>query len=530
MRGLALAGCLLSIGCAQAGFPDVMDARELPAPLGAPRITRIRDAGLARLPESGPWQGASDGVASPGELLLIEGDNFGRLPTVSIGGRATELVARTTGGGILARVPTGVPAGDVPIVVAQPKGRAEKLFPLRRLAVVVHDGELYFLRVDKEGAQPLGKPLPVAESFAVRICGGGGVAYALAPHRLTVIDLGAAVTPRVVMQRALAHRAAFVSCASDAPVAALVGESKLTMIKAGDPRTPALFAPSELPHEAHHAHAAELSPDGKLLTLLTAHNHLVVLDVESPPTIKLITDVDLMPEQKLSLTRDLAFSGDGETLWVVSGDNAASLPAIVPTRISAVRIVAKPDEAPTPPPVAPGTKPIKGARLITLWRTVSLPGAAAPLKLAVARGQPLASGSTISMPPEKAAVFLTSVGDALFKLGDVQLETLAGGATALKLWSGPPPGIMVQADINGGGGPMFTTQELMSALDVTPDAQWVVATAARLLPAGVGVSVDFGVVVSRVFGARTPRFVPLGGLNVGEMKPPFAVGDVRIQP
>jgi hypothetical protein len=166
-----------------------------------------------------------------------------------------------------------------------------------------------------------------------------------------------------------------------------------------------------------------------------------------------------------------------------------------------------------------------------LWRTLSLPGAGAPLHVAVARGQPLASGTTIRMPPEKAAVFVTTVSDAMFKLGEPALDTPAGAQAAPRLWQGPPPGIMVDADINGGGGPMFTTVELMSSVDLTPDAQRILATAGKLSPASSGgVVLELGVVSSEVFGPRTPRFVPLGLLKAAEFKPPFDFGEVRIQP
>src|SRR5438270_6364530 len=75
-------------GCAGAGFPDVIEAREVPSSLGAPSIDHVRDAGSARVPIAGPWKGEPDGVAVPGELVLIEGSNFGKQPTVQIRGRA----------------------------------------------------------------------------------------------------------------------------------------------------------------------------------------------------------------------------------------------------------------------------------------------------------------------------------------------------------------------------------------------------------------------------------------------------------
>jgi hypothetical protein len=279
----------------------------------------------------------------------------------------------------------------------------------------------------------------------------------------------------------------------------------------------------DLPMGAKGPRAIELSPDGKLLAMLIAEgNRLVAIDVSSPPSANVVTAIDLLPDQKLPLVRDLAFASDGETLWIVSGDNDKSLPALQPTRLTAVRIL---------PPEKPDAK--KGQRVVSLWRTQSVPGAAAPLRVSVARGQPVASGTTIRMPPEKAAVFVTALNDAIFKLADVAIETPAGAKSAAKLWHPPQPGMVVRGDINGGGGPLFTTVELLSAIDLTPDAQLVVATAARVspVPATGGVVLDFGVTYAPIWGATiAPVFVSLGKLDAKELKPPFLIGDVRIQP
>src|SRR5579862_4155948 len=78
--------CLTFLGCAGSGFPDVIDPAHVGSSFGGPSIDRVRDVGAPRLPIAGPWRGESDGVACPGELLLIEGSGFGRQPTVSIGG------------------------------------------------------------------------------------------------------------------------------------------------------------------------------------------------------------------------------------------------------------------------------------------------------------------------------------------------------------------------------------------------------------------------------------------------------------
>jgi hypothetical protein len=522
---IAIPLVLAAAGCKTTGFPDVVDATQLPTSFGPPTITRIRDAGSATIPESGRWSGESDGIAVPGELIIIEGENFGRLPTVSIGGRATTIIARTDGGGIIARVPTGVPVGDVPISVSQPKGRAQRSFALRRFAVVVHDGQLYTLTVDRDAALPVGKPLPVAGARSVRISSDGSVAYVLATRpdgdQLVVVDLAAANGPRVGVERKLAHHGALLAAALDVSLMAVVGDGQVTLVQTHNPRLPRLYEPMDLPMGAKGPRAIELSPDGRLLALLVAEgNRLLAVDVSAPPTLNVVTAIDLLPDVKLSLVRDLAFTSDGGTLWIVSGDNRESLPALQPTRLTAVRILVKPD----------GTAENK-EHLVSLWRTLSVPGAAAPIHLAIAHGQPTASGTTIRLPPEKAAVFVSSLSNALFKLAEIDLTTASGAKAAQKLWRPPQPGIMVRADVNGGGGPMFTTPELMSSIDLTPDAQLVVATAARVTPAQTGATVDFGVVYAPIFRAQqTPVFVPLGSILPRALKPPFLLGEVRIQP
>ncbi|MCU1277861.1 MAG: hypothetical protein JWM53_1407 [bacterium] len=535
---------LLAAGCVTTGVPDVIDARDVSTTFGPPSISRIRDAGAVHLPQAGAWKAEPDGVASPGELLVIEGDNFGRLPTVSIGGRATTIVARTGGGGIVARVPTGVPVGNVAIVVSQPKGRAQKTFPIRRFAVVAHAGLVHFLRVDKDHAEVVGKPLELPGARLVRISADGAAAYVVSGRsdgdHLVAIDLCAPGGPRVAGEKKLAHHGALLTAAMDAPIAAVVGDGEITIVSTRDARMPALFEPIDLPMGAKAPRAIELAPDGKMLALLVSDgNRLVVIDVSAPPASSVVTAVDLLPDQKLPLVRDLAFSSDGETLWIVSGDNDKSLPALQPTRLTAVRILPQGEaSAVSHQPSAPSATPTpadakKNERLVSVWRTQSVPGAAAPLRLAVARGQPLASGTTIRMPPDKAAVFLTSLNDAIFKLADVALDTPAGAKAVAKLWHPPQPGIVVRADINGGGGPLFATAEIGSALDLTPDAQLLVATAARVtpVPATNSVALDFGVTFAPIWGTTiTPVFVPLEKLDPKELKPPFLLGDLRIQP
>jgi hypothetical protein len=223
---------------------------------------------------------------------------------------------------------------------------------------------------------------------------------------------------------------------------------------------------------------------------------------------------------------------------VVSGSSAQTLPTVQPTRLTAVRLVgaAADGGAPAVPPAVSGTHPSQAQlapspRVLSVFRTQSVPGAAAPLRIAVARGQLLATGTTISIPPEKAAVFVSAIHDGLLKLGDIDVTKPAGAKAALDLWKMPKPGMLVRADITGGGGPLASTAEILSAIDVTPDARLLVAAAVHVAAGEAGaLKLDFGVVSCQALANPTPTFIPLGPAAAADLKPPFATTELRVQP
>ena len=49
-------------------------------------------------------------------------------------------------------------------------------------------------------------------------------------------------------------------------------------------------------------------------------------------------------------------------------------------------------------------------------------------------------------------------------------------------------------------------------------------------PATSSVALDFGVTIAPIWGSPTPVFLPLGTVSPSELKPPFQLGDLRIQP
>jgi len=519
-------------GCGGAGWPDIMDVRFASATLGAPKITRVRDMGQPQLPLQGPYKVTdSDGVGVIGELILIEGDDLGKQPTVHIGGRAAEISRRTEGDGIIVRIPTGTPVGPQAIEVTTAKGRSKVDYPIRRYALVTlgERDKVHVLTVTRQAAEPAGGPLAIENGRLVRYSVDGSTAYVasgtgLGPAHLSVIDMTAAGGPKLAARRELPGRVVVAFAASEgAPLMAVVGEEEVSFFDVRDPLQPARFPVFKLPDVINRGRviAAELDPDGLLFALLLADgNRLAAYDVRRPQEPQVITTVDLMPDARVPLVRDMRFSIDGETLWIVSGDNLLSLPnGPQATRLTAVKLLPNPQGS--------------GPRLLSVWRTLPIQGATAPLALTVARGQMVASGTTIRLPPERAAVFITGVQPALFKLDGLALAREADEKKAAALWrQSVQPGMLVRVDVNGGGGPLFATASLLTGVDLTPDSQLILASACRVDIDQAGrLSVEAGVAYTGLW-ARTfsPTFVPLTKLSTELLRPPFRLGEVRIQP
>lgn len=497
-----LAVCALSAGCG-GGWPNVVDTRSLFGG-GSPSIARVRDVGTREPPESGPMKGEPDGVAAPGELLLIEGSGFGKQPTVTVAGRAAEVVARTAGGGIVVRVPIAVAPGSQPVQVSVGEVHSRVDFPIRRLAVVLHEGALHLLALDGAGAKRIAT-LPMPGARAVRLSADGACAYVLAgAQKLAVVDLAAPGGPKVVMERQLDVRARTLVASDRAPLIYAVGEGEVQGFNTLHPRTPARYDRAELPPEAKGAKLVELDPEGKRLALAVPEgNRLVLVDLAAHTEAKLIAELKLLPEARVPLVVDLRFAPDGETLWVLSGDNAASLAAgVQPTRVTAVRIEGEPPQ-------------------VSLWRTAPIAGAGAPLQLLVPRQKPLAAGTTIRMPPEKSAIYFTSAPSALWSAGDAQ--------AVASQFAGHSPGALDQADMGPGAGAhghLVETTELLGPIDADAGGSVAVAAAGRVTPGGR----EYGFAVLKPEAGAKVQFTALGPAATADFQPPFKLGEVRVQP
>jgi hypothetical protein len=525
MHRLLIALVCASVGtlaaCTETGLPPVIDARDVAAKTGAPAMRRVTDAGTAIVPRQGSIEAVSDGVASPGELLVIEGSGFGRLPTVHVGGRAAEVLARVRGDGIVVRVPAGVPAGPIKIEVATTEGRAELPFVMRRLGVVLAEDKLRFVAVGADAVAAVQGELALPRARQVRVDSTGGAAIVLSDadsgSHVVVVDLGRA-KPDILGSVAIVHRGQAIAAAANAPRIVVIGDGKLTVIDTTSLRRPVLYEPAPLPKQVHGVRRAELSPDGHELAILVDEgNRVVLLDVQNPAAPRFLSSVDVLPGERASLVHELAFSPNGQTLWVISGANSETFPQVIPTRVTALRLVSdafanEPNEA------AAGAQTT--LHDLAVWKTQVVSGAGAPLSMVVGR-PPDAGGSAIRTAPESATVYIAAAKSALFELragpiDDARLHHLFGAGGA---------GMVARGELGSAGGPVATTAEMLGAITIPAGGERALALALRVDPI-----VEIGVMSVPLDGRPGAVFTPLAPFAPRDVHPPFAIGDLAVQP
>jgi hypothetical protein len=503
-RPWAWAGLAFVAGCA-AGWPEVEDARWLGAG-GSPHIKRIRDLGTRRPPGAGALVGESDGVAAVGELLLIEGSGFGKQPTVTIDGQASEVLARTAGGGIVARVPGGVAPGSRPVVVTVGDSQGAASFPLRRLAVALHQGVVHVVELRADGPPVAVGALPVAGARTIAVSSDGACAYALGDGKLHIIDLGAPGGPTLIGTREVAVAAFALLAAERAPLLFAVGEDALQVFDTQDPRSPARYDRVALPEATRGARRAALDPDGRQLALLVPEgNRLALVDTAQRSRASLLGELPLMPEARAPLAVDLRFAEDGQVLYVLAGDSRESLAiGTQPTRVLVVRS--------------------DGDEGLRVWRTVTPAISEAPLRLGAPRGRPTASGASIHQG--HAGVLLTSIDRAL----------LAGGEAAVG--AGVLDGVALAPALapRGPASPLFG-----DALPVFDYARRTPSgfeyglgilrfESAPASAAGGEQGAHLFVVATHYAAAALTYTLALAPATAADVTPPFAVGGLAVQP
>jgi hypothetical protein len=425
-------------------------------------IKKIIDLGGIDVPMTGVLKLSQniDGQAAIGELVYIGGDNFGRKPTVKIGGRPVSILGRTVNEGLLLRVPGGTPGGEQPVVVTNAAGSAEKPFPVKRLALLVtpKPGSVAWVSVSDEGPKAAGF-MDVVGAHRVRLSADGRAAYVLGSPgaQLTIFDLTAVKEPQPVNRAGFgpAHPG-FLVAASTAQVLALVMDDSVVMFDITSPLRPVRKPPAALPALLTSAKVrrVEMSPDGKLLGFLAAdRNQLFIVDVARLVAVDekdkakaaeasnkaVVATLAIEPDVRVPVLVDLAFSPEGETLWVVSGDNPASAAlGAQPTKVYAVRVRTEKD----------------GAVKVELARTVTIPNTSQPVRVATSRSQPLASGASVRLPSEKATVFVTAA-----------LNDAKGARTVV---------LKVGADDASSEVLAVAGKDRVGGVDVTPEDKWLV--------------------------------------------------------
>ena len=354
----------------------VTDPGDLSEAGSAPEIEAVAELGggdVVLTGEIGPATG--DGVAVIGEALWVRGQSFGRLPTVTIAGRPAAVLARTTDGGLVVRVPPTAPAGAQSLTVTNDRGRADFPLAVRRLVVTLppSGGRLALVDLAAEGPTAAGEVLTTGR--LLRVGSDGRAAYVLDPRtaQLTVIELPAQGGPRAVFNLELGPRAgadpviAFAA-AAQAQALMLMRSRDLLLLDTTSALHPTRGQPRPLPAAVQKGGVttAALSPDARLVAVaLEEGNRVALLDLQHRGVASMCAELALAPEARVPVLVDVAFAPDGRTLWVVLGDTPKSRAVgPQPTEIVAVRL---------DPATVPGGPPV-----MTIARRVRIDDAEAP--------------------------------------------------------------------------------------------------------------------------------------------------------
>lgn len=500
--GLPGAGALALLACAGPATQIVENSRELSEASGVPRITAIRDLGGRDVPLNGDLRPApGDGVAVIGEVLWILGKGFGRQPTVDVAGRPAPVLSRTSDGGILVRVPPGTPAGPQSVGVSQEHGRVEHALEVRRYAAVIGGqgagGTVAWMAVGPDGPDVARADATTAVPLAraVRFSADGRAAYVLAGSGLiAIVEVPAAGGPRLVDTLDVGAGATELHATPHAHRLVVWRARDVVSIDTSRPLRPAMAPPRALPASVLQAgvRRAALSPDGRFLAVAVAErNRVVLLHVDRLDASRagIAADLALAPDVRAAVLVDVAFSPDGDTLWVTSGENADSKPlGPQPTRVYAVRVRRESRDA------QDGVK-------LELARTVTLDEAAPPVALLTGRSLPTASGAAIRLPPEQATVYLATASSG----GVRRAGLLAVGAEdrASELFA-----------VDG--------EATVAAADTEPNGRWLLGSVRRR---GPGEAMGLSLATIRVDGRPgAPRTHDLGRTAAGTPT------DLRIQP
>jgi hypothetical protein len=465
-----------------------------------PNVSSIDDLGGGDVPLQGRLTlEPSDGVAVIGETLWIHGTAFGRQPAVTVGGRPAAVLARTRDGGILTRVPTLVAVGPQPVIVSNETGRGETTVTVRRYAAVLRGdgGELAWAELQPDGPVAAGvTPVPGRRLLAMSPDGRAAYVAETGRSAIDIVDVAANGGPKIVTRLELGKQPIVaLAAASRAWTVAIVRARDVELLDVTSPLHPARSTPRAFPPDVADARiaAADLSPDGRRLALASEEgNRIALLDVAAQGRAGVAASLAVLPDVRESVISDVAFSPGGDTLWVATGDTPRSRAAgPQPTQVFAARLEAG----------------AGGQSSLTVARALTLNDAQAPDRLSTGRTIPLASGSSIRLPPERVPVFLA---------GQTRAPADDAGAAA--------KGVVFRVGAEDAASSMLVESGRFGHPDLSPDGRWLLT----------GLVAPDGAV--RLFAARAdgrpgePRSIPVLGPSAAPAGRPHGLPTVRVQP
>jgi hypothetical protein len=486
-------------GCGGGSGPrEIVSRDQLPRGAEGPKIARVTDLGDIRaLPRRGVMpRPDSDDRFSLGELVLIEGQNFGQLPAVRIGGEAVRILARTSDEGVVCRIPPGIDSGTVDVVVSHEGGRDATSIGVERNAVMVDrtNGRVYFVALGRGSEAEVRGRFPIPGAFDARISSDGRAAYVITnpsgadeTAAVHVVSLTAGGGPQ--QQRALHLQMSQVvafGVAERAPLGVVVGRGQMILLDLRSSLKPKALASYPLVAEAS---ALAVHPEGKKIALLSPRDNLLTtLNVAVREMPRVESTVDLVPGDREPLGIDLEFAPGGGELWVLLGDGPAmSDESARPTRLAVVSWE-------TGRPRLEGTAEVKRAT-------------GAPVALAV--------GRRVRSATRPAPILIATVNRKLYSNED--------GLVPSKL---PDLGQIVAADLEGRSKVLSRQTAVFGDPEISHDLAWAVSPTIRLLRGGGGTRFELGLSFEPLAGTRGKyRFVKLGdGRPSGLKKPPvFAI-------
>jgi hypothetical protein len=261
-------------------------------------------------------------------------------------------------------------------------------------------------------------------------------------------------------------------------VLAVVREADVVVLDTSSPLRPARSTPRALPKELRNAGvaAADVSPDGKLLALaMETSNQILLFDLTPYGKAPLVGTIPILPDIRVGVLVDCAFSPAGDTLWVLSGDTPRSrATGPQPTELRAVRMA----------PAAGG-----GGGSFDVARVVRVASASTPGRITVGRALPLASGAAIRLPPERNTLFFTAIGrdtakadapDGLVSIDGAPPAAAAAPGAATTAAPTPPPEVstVFRVGAQDEAATALTAPGRLGLPDLSFDGRWLLAPTA----------------------------------------------------